>query len=110
MSCKVLLFVASIALASSALAQGGTQAPAVTVQDLNQRLGTGSFDTEVDPSTGEVKGCTVTKSTGDADLDRGVCEIMRACVHKKGTSCMDKKTAELFARLAAERTGKEPTK
>jgi hypothetical protein len=78
---------------------------ATTVAELSRKLASGGFRTSFN-GDGRLIECKVTKSTGDADLDRGACDVQRACngldAQARGT-CMDRMTRELFARLAAER-------
>lgn len=102
------LILASLVAASFA-GCATAQAPRTTVAELSSQLSTGRFQTVYD-SAGNLTQCEVTRSTGDVDLDHAFCEIARACAAGKevkagtgGDSCMDRKQAEVFARIVAQR-------
>lgn len=80
--------------------------PAATADDyaaLQQRLTIGNFKTIADDK-GALIECSVTKSTGDEDLDRGFCEVTRRCWSDPAKSaCMDKGMERFMQDLATRR-------
>ena len=76
---------------------------------LQQRLATGNFKTVADDK-GKLVECTVAKSTGDADLDRGFCEVTRRCWGDPDKlACMDRGTRQYMQDLLARREAMKAT-
>ena len=97
----------AIALMPAAAAPESSD-PAVIYRQLDKSMAQGSFDHVLD-ANGQLKDCTVTRSTGDKDLDGAYCPIVRKCVaaEPKGlsrTRCMDDATREVMRDIAIRRS------
>ena len=70
--------MSSFAIASLALCTAGQSAP-----NAEKDPSTGTAQAKLTfADDGQVRSCTITKSTANAQLDRKICDIMRSCVAK----------------------------
>ena len=78
------------------------------MQKLSKALSNGRFNTAIDKD-GQLLKCEIKKSTGDKELDGVFCETVETCGREAGSdmravgACMDRKQAEVFERIAAQR-------
>ena len=95
------------------LALGQANAPENQIYaDLGKKLALVGFQTAVDRG-GHLKACTVTRSSGDAQVDRIFCDSLRGCLPEGTvetastmtalTACTDATQKKMLRELAAER-------
>ena len=76
---------------------------------LQLRLATGHFKTIADDK-GRLIECSITKSTGDEDLDRGFCEVARRCWSDPAKpACMNEGIERFMRDLATRRAAAKAT-